>query len=53
MIRLTYLGVRLVDKDVVEAGNAFGMSPAQKLGKVELPLALPNIMAGLNQTIYQ
>jgi glycine betaine/proline transport system permease protein len=51
VIRLTDLGVRLVDKDVVEAGNAFGMSPAQKLGKVELPLALPNIMAGLNQTI--
>ena len=41
----------LVDKDVVEAGNAFGMSPRQKLTKVELPLALPNIMAGLNQTI--
>lgn len=51
VIRLTDLGVRLVDKDVVEAGNAFGISPAQKLGKVELPLALPNIMAGLNQTI--
>ena len=51
MIRLTDLGVRLVDKDVVEAGNAFGMSPGQKLTKVELPLALPNIMAGLNQTI--
>ena len=51
VIRLTDLGVRLVDKDVVEAGNAFGMSPGQKLTKVELPLALPNIMAGLNQTI--
>jgi glycine betaine/proline transport system permease protein len=51
VIRLTDLGVRLVDKDVVEAGNAFGMSPRQKLTKVELPLALPNIMAGLNQTI--
>ena len=51
IIRLTDLGIRLVDQDVVEAGNAFGMSPAQKLGKVEMPLALPNIMAGLNQTI--
>ena len=51
IIRLTDLGIRLVDQDVVEAGNAFGMSPRQKLGKVELPLALPNIMAGLNQTI--
>ena len=51
VIRLTDLGVRLVDKDVVEAGNAFGMSPRQKLTKVELPLALSNIMAGLNQTI--
>ncbi|MFT4708851.1 MAG: glycine betaine/proline transport system permease protein, partial [Ascidiaceihabitans sp.] len=51
IIRLTDLGIRLVDQDVVEAGNAFGMSPGQKLGKVEMPLALPNIMAGLNQTI--
>jgi glycine betaine/proline transport system permease protein len=51
IIRLTDLGIRLVDQDVVEAGNAFGMSPSQKLGKVEMPLALPNIMAGLNQTI--
>jgi len=51
IIRLTDLGIRLVDKDVIEAGNAFGMNPPQKLTKVELPLALPNIMAGLNQTI--
>jgi glycine betaine/proline transport system permease protein len=51
IIRLTDLGIRLVDQDVVEAGNAFGMSPGQKLGKVEMPLALPNIMAGVNQTI--
>lgn len=51
IVRLTDLGIRLVDRDVVEAGNAFGMNPRQKLTKVEMPLALPNIMAGLNQTI--
>ena len=51
VIRLTDLGIRLVDRDVVEASNAFGMSASQKLLRVELPLALPNIMAGVNQTI--
>ena len=51
VIRLTDLGIRLVDRDVIEAANAFGMSPRQKLFGVELPLALPNIMAGVNQTI--
>ncbi|MDA8586003.1 ABC transporter permease subunit [Rhodobacteraceae bacterium] len=51
VIRLTDLGIRLVDQDVVEAANAFGMTPGQKLTRVELPLALPNIMAGVNQTI--
>ena len=51
VIRLTDLGIRLVDKDVIEAANAFGMSSNQRLAKVELPLALPNIMAGVNQTI--
>lgn len=51
VIRLTDLGIRLVDKDVIEAANAFGMSPRQKLFGVEIPLALPNIMAGVNQTI--
>ncbi len=51
VIRLTDLGIRLVDKDVIEAANAFGMSSNQRLTKVELPLALPNIMAGVNQTI--
>ncbi|CDX47009.1 Glycine betaine/proline ABC transporter, permease protein [Mesorhizobium sp. ORS 3359] len=50
-IRLTNLGIRLVDKDVLEAGEAFGMSSWQKLHRVQLPLALPNIMAGINQTI--
>ena len=51
VIRLTDLGIRLVDKDVIEAANAFGMSERQRLTKVQLPLALPNIMAGVNQTI--
>ena len=51
VIRLTNLGIRLVDQEVVEAANAFGMTPRQKLFKVEIPLALPNIMAGVNQTV--
>lgn len=51
VIRLTDLGIRLVDKDVIEAANAFGLTARQKLLRVELPLALPNIMAGVNQTI--
>lgn len=51
VIRLTDLGIRLVDKEIIEAADAFGMSGRQKLVGVELPLALPNIMAGVNQTI--
>lgn len=51
VIRLTNLGIRLVDKDVIEAADAFGMTDRQKLYKVQIPLALPNIMAGVNQTI--
>ncbi|WP_343315770.1 proline/glycine betaine ABC transporter permease [Brucella sp. BE17] len=51
IIRLTNLGIRLVDKDVLEAADAFGSSNAQKLFKVQIPLALPTIMAGINQTI--
>ncbi|OWW04203.1 ABC transporter permease [Rhizobium sp. R72] len=51
MIRLTDLGIRLVDKDVLEAADAFGVSNSQKLFKVQMPLALPTIMAGINQTI--
>ncbi len=51
VIRLTDLGIRLVDQDVIEAADAFGMSKRQKLFGVEIPLALPNIMAGVNQTI--
>ncbi|MHA6643189.1 ABC transporter permease [Mesorhizobium sp. A623] len=51
MIRLTNLGIRLVDKDVLEAADAFGASSWQKLKGVQMPLALPTIMAGINQTI--
>jgi glycine betaine/proline transport system permease protein len=51
VIRLTDLGIRLVDRDVIEAADAFGMTNHQKLWGVQLPLALPNIMAGVNQTI--
>ncbi len=51
VVRLTNLGIRLVDKDVLEAADAFGASPAQKMFKVQLPLALPNLFAGVNQTI--
>ena len=50
-IRLTALGIREVPHDMVEAADAFGSTPAQKLVKVQLPLALPTIMAGVNQTI--
>ena len=51
VVRLTNLGIRLVDKDVIEAADAFGMTSRQKLFGVQIPLALPNIMAGVNQTI--
>ena len=51
VIRLTNLGIRLVDKEVIEAADAFGMTSWQKLTGVQMPLALPNIMAGVNQTI--
>jgi glycine betaine/proline transport system permease protein len=51
VIRLTNLGIRLVDKEVLEAADAFGASSWLKLWRVQLPLAMPNIMAGINQTI--
>ncbi len=51
IIRLTNLGIRLVDRNVLEAADAFGTSRWQKLRKVQIPLALPTIMAGVNQTI--
>jgi glycine betaine/proline transport system permease protein len=50
-VRLTELGLRQVDREVVEAGQAFGASPGRILARIKLPLALPTIMAGLNQVI--
>lgn len=50
-IRLTNLGIRQVAEDLVEAADAFGSTPAQKLFKLQFPLAMPSIMAGINQTI--
>lgn len=50
-IRLTNLGIRQVSKELVEAGKAFGCTGAQLLLKIQLPLARPSIMAGVNQTI--
>lgn len=50
-VRLTNLGIRQVPKEVREAGEAFGSTTSQLLFKVELPLATPTIMAGINQTI--
>ncbi|MEB0206389.1 proline/glycine betaine ABC transporter permease [Pseudomonas sp. CCC3.1] len=50
LIRLTDLGLRQVDREVMEAINAFGANPWQQLFGVQLPLALPSIMAGINQT---
>lgn len=51
VIRLTDLGLRLVDREVLEAAHAFGASERQTLLWVRLPLAVPTIMAGINQTI--
>ena len=50
-IRLTALGIRQVPADLVEAADAFGSTRRQKLFKVQLPMAVPTIMAGINQTI--
>ena len=50
LIRLTDLGLRQVDREVMEAINAFGANPWQQLFGVQLPLAMPSIMAGINQT---
>ncbi len=51
IVRLTNLGIRLVDKEVLEAADAFGSSSRERLLQVQMPLALPNIFAGVNQTI--
>jgi glycine betaine/proline transport system permease protein len=50
VIRLTNMGIRQVSKSVVEAGRAFGSSRRQTLFEVQLPLAIPSIMVGINQT---
>lgn len=50
-IRLTDLGIRQVPVDLVEVGEAFGSTPQQLLWKIQLPVALPTIMAGINQTM--
>ncbi|MER6675950.1 ABC transporter permease/substrate binding protein [Streptomyces sp. NPDC000983] len=50
-VRMTELGIRQVDKDLVEAAEAFGTTPRDTLFRVQLPLALPTVMAGVNQVI--
>lgn len=50
-VRLTELAIRQVNAEVVEAGQAFGASPGHILGKIQIPLAMPTIMAGVNQVI--
>ena len=51
VIRLTNLGIRLVDKEVLEAATAYGANGFQRLFVVQLPLSMPTVMAGINQTI--
>lgn len=50
-IRLTCLGLEQVSKEMIEVGKSFGATPRQMLLKIEIPLALPSIMMGINQTI--
>ena len=52
-IRLTNLGIRQVDPSVVEAGQSFGSSNIQLLFKIQIPMAIPTIMAGINQTVMR
>mgnify|MGYP003853145731 CR=1 FL=1 len=49
LIRLTDLGIRLVDEEIIEAADSFGASSKQKLWAIQIPLAMPNIMQGINQ----
>ena len=51
VVRLTGLGIRQVPENVIEAARSFGATPRQLLFKVQLPLALPTILTGINQTI--
>jgi glycine betaine/proline transport system permease protein len=50
-VRLTELGIRQVDSEMVEAGHAFGTRPSRILTRIQIPLAMPTIMAGVNQVI--
>ncbi|MFD4549127.1 ABC transporter permease/substrate binding protein [Streptomyces sp. NPDC058466] len=50
-VRMTELGIRQVDKELVEAADAFGTTPRNTLLRIQLPLALPTVMAGVNQVI--
>ncbi|MFE2314965.1 ABC transporter permease/substrate binding protein [Streptomyces sp. NPDC059441] len=50
-VRMTELGIRQVDKELVEAADAFGTTPRDTLLRIQLPLALPTVMAGVNQVI--
>jgi glycine betaine/proline transport system permease protein len=51
VVRLTILGIQQVPEDLIEAGHSFGASKKQMLYRIQLPLALPTIMAGVNQTL--
>ncbi|TCT04783.1 ABC transporter permease [Aquabacter spiritensis] len=51
LIRFTNLGIRMVEHEIVEAGLAFGADPRQLLWEIQLPLAIPTILGGLNQTV--
>ena len=51
LIRLTNLGIRQVPEDLIEASRSFGASSKQMLWKVQIPVAMPTIMAGINQTL--
>lgn len=51
LIRFTNLGIRQVDQEIVEAGHAFGADKRQMLWEIQLPLAVPTILGGLNQTV--
>jgi glycine betaine/proline transport system permease protein len=51
IVRLTILGIQQVPEELIEAGHAFGANPKQMLYRIQLPLAMPTIMAGVNQTL--
>ena len=51
VVRLTILGIQQVPEELIEAGHSFGASPKQMLYRIQLPLAMPTIMAGVNQTL--